>query len=80
MVQVGDADHRRAGHDHFAQFGLAHGDHAVERREQGGVAVYDARQRDGLLAVVHARLRHFDVALGDRLEGTIALEHGTRTA
>ena len=74
VIQVGDRHHRRAGHHHFAEFRLPHGNHAVEWRRQGGVAVNDARQRKRLLAAFHAGLGHLDIAIGHGLEGAVALE------
>ena len=46
VIEVGEGDDGRAGRDHFAEFGLAHGDDAGRGSTQRCVARVDARQAE----------------------------------
>src|SRR5580658_2308423 len=51
--QIRERVDRRAGRDDFAEFGFAHGDHAVEWRGERGVAEAHARNSRGLNGLVY---------------------------
>ena len=54
VIEIGEGDDRRSGRNHFAQFGLAHGDDAGGRSVQSCIGFVDAREgeiRIGLIKI-----------------------------
>ncbi len=63
VIEIGERDHRRAGRNHFAQFRLAHRNHACRRRAQRGVTQVDARETEVGVGLGEIGARDGDVFL-----------------